>query len=118
MFDNSLKKNKYKSNNENYNLKNKLLQDKKVDKNFLHKLNFLTIEELIYLKLDSATTGLNGKLFNFPILKFSADIMKEACIKYALSASTSKKHASMILGITKVELNRLIRLYNIKLGND
>ena len=109
--------NKYTSINENYSLKKNLLKQQKINKDFLNKLKFLTLEDLIYLKLDSATLGLGGKLFNFPILKYSSDIAKEACVKYALSVSKSKKHASLILGITKTELNRLIKLYNIELGD-
>ena len=115
MFDNSLKKSKYKSINENYNLKDKLLSEKKINTDFLNKLQFLTIEDLIYLKLESACDLLNGKLYNFPLLKFSSDITKEACLKYALSSTSTKKQAAMILSVSKSELNRLIKLYNIRM---
>ena len=117
MFDNSLKNksDRLKSLNKDFDLKEKLLKEKKVNKDFLSKLMFLTIEDLIALKLDSAATGLGGKLFNFPILKFTSDIVKEACVKYALSSTNSKKDAAIVLGINKTELTRLIRLYNIVL---
>ena len=85
MKDNSLKKSKFKSDNENYNLKKELLKERKVDKEFLEKLNFLTLEDLITLKLDSASKSLKGKLFNFPILKYATDICQEAVIKYGKS---------------------------------
>ena len=113
MKDNSLKKSKFKSDNENYNLKKELLKEKKVDKEFLEKLNFLTLEDLITLKLDSASKSLKGKLFNFPILKYATDICQEAVIKYALSVSNNRREASLILGKTKAELSYYVKKYNI-----
>ena len=117
MFDNSLKRKpeRLKSINSCYRLKDELIKKRKIDKNFFDKLNLLTIEELIALKLDSASLSLKGKLINFPLINFISDIAKEACLKYSLSSTDSKKDAAMILGITKTELNRLIKLYNIKL---
>ena len=115
MFDNSLKRKKYKSSNYLYNYKKELLEKRKIDKDFLKKLNLLTLEDLIFLKLDAASEGLNGKLYNFPILKFSSDITKEAVVRYALSATSTKKEAALILGLRRTELNRLIRIYNIDL---
>ena len=120
MFDNSLKDKpeRLKSLNKNYNLEQKLIKEEKINKDFLHKLSFLTIEDLLALKLSVSARALKGKLFNFPILKFISDISKEACLKFALSSTQSKKDASMVLGITKLELNRLIKLYNIRLEGD
>ena len=114
MFDNSLKRNKNKSTHENYDLKKILLKEGKINKEFLIKLNYLKLEELIALKLDSAAAGLNGKLFNFPIWKFTTDIAKEAVVKYALSSTKTKKEAALILGVTKSEINRLIKLYSME----
>ena len=120
MKDNSLKKSKFKSDNENYNLKKELLKERKVDKEFLEKLNFLTLEDLITLKLDSASKSLKGKLFNFPILKYATDICQEAVIKYALSVSNNRREASLILGKTKSELSYYMKRYKIILekGNN
>ena len=115
MRDNSLKKPKFKSDNENYNLKNQLLKENKINKDFLEKLNFLTLEDLITLKLDSANKSLKGKLFNFPILKYATDICQESVIKYALSVSKNRREASLILGKTKAELSYYIKKYNILL---
>ena len=56
--DNSLKQNKTFSSNKNYNLKNKLLREKKIDYDFLEKVKFLKIEELITLKLLVASESL------------------------------------------------------------
>jgi len=89
MKDNNLKDIKNKSNNKNYDLKKDLLKKGMIDDPFLQKIKTLTLEDLIFLKLISASQGLGGKLFNFPILKFSQDICREAVVKFALSTTSS-----------------------------
>jgi len=114
MKDNTLKKSIYTSDNENYNLKNKLLIEKKIDKDFLNKLQFIKLEELITLKLLVSTKSLKGKLFNFPIFKYCKQICREAVFKYSLSAANNRKEASLILGIKKADMMKYIKEYNLK----
>ena len=114
MKDNTLKKSIYTSDNENYNLKNKLLIESKIDKDFLNKLQFLKLEELITLKLLVSTNSLRGKLFNFPIFKYCRQICKEAVFKYALSVAKNRKEASLIVGMKKAEMIQYIKDYNLK----
>jgi len=114
MKDNTLKKSIYTSDNETYNLKNKLLLEGKIDKDFLNKLQFIKLEELITLKLLVATKSLKGKLFNFPILKYSYQICKEAVFKYALSLAKNRKEASLIVGMKKPEMVQYIKEYDLK----
>ena len=116
MKDNSLKRSRFTSINKNYNLKNKFLEEKKIDKNFLNNLKHISIEDLVSLKLIVSMETINGKLYNFPFFKYCSDLIKEACLNFALSNSNSKKEAAMILGIPKVELNRLIKLYKVDLS--
>ena len=112
--DNSLKDTKTISSNKNYNLKNKLLKENKIDHNFLERLKFLKLEELITLKLLVSTSLLKGKLFNFPFLKYSTDICKEAVLRFALSQANSKREALIILGIKKSELIHYLKSYNLE----
>ena len=114
MKDNTLKKSIYTSDNETYNLKNKLLSEGKIDKDFLNKLQFIKLEELITLKLLVSTKSLKGKLFNFPILKYSYQICKEAVFKYALSVAKNRKEASLIVGMKKAEMIQYIKEYDLK----
>ena len=114
MKDNTLKKSIYTSDNESYNLKNKLLLEDKIDKDFLNKLQFIKLEELITLKLLVSTKSLKGKLFNFPILKYSYQICKEAVFKYALSVAKNRKEASLIVGMKKAEMIQYIKEYDLK----
>ena len=118
MKDNNLKDIKNKSNNKNYDLKKDLLKKGMIDDPFLQKIKTLTLEDLIFLKLISASQGLGGKLFNFPILKFSQDICREAVVKFALSTTKNKKDACLILGLTKADFNRYVKKYKIKLGEE
>lgn len=113
-YNNSLKKNKHKSKNYDFNHKKTLLDKNYINKDFLYKLKFLSIEDILYLKLNSSLEGVNGKLFNFPLYKSMANITKHACLLYALSASSTLKEAAMILGISKSELSRLIKLYKLE----
>tara|TARA_Y100000114_G_C11702820_1_gene299324 strand:+ start:210 stop:566 length:357 start_codon:yes stop_codon:yes gene_type:complete len=115
LFDNSLRGCKYKSKNENFDYKKKLLEEKKINKDFLNRIKLLTIEEILYLKLDSAATSLNGKLLGFPILKFMPDICKEAVTLFALSVTKNKRDAAAILKVNIHQLNNLIKRYNINL---
>ena len=112
--DNSLKKSKRFSSNKNYNLKNKLLRENKIDQEFLEKLKFLKLEELITLKLLVSTSLLKGKLFNFPFLKYSTEICKEAVLRFALSQANSKKEAQLILGIKKADLIHYLKAYELE----
>ena len=109
MKDNTLKKSIYTSDNENYNLKKKLLLENKIDKEFLNKLQFVKLEELITLKLLVTAESLKGKLFNFPIFKYCKQICREAVFKYSLSAANNRKEASLILGIKKADMMKYIK---------
>tara|TARA_R100001443_G_scaffold116857_1_gene138826 strand:- start:636 stop:1052 length:417 start_codon:yes stop_codon:yes gene_type:complete len=111
--DNSLKSTKFFSENRNYNLKNKLLKEKKIDNSFLEKLRFITLEDLITLKLLVSTEALKGKLYNFPFLKYSSDICKEAVVRFALSISNNRKEASLLMGMKKSDFINYIREYNL-----
>ena len=112
--DSTFKKSKTNSSNKNYNLKNKLLKENKIDNDFLQKLQFLTLEELITLKLISSTSLLKGKLFNFPFLKYSTEICKEAVLRFALSQANTKREAQLILGIKKADLIYYLKKYNLE----
>ena len=112
--DNSLKTSKNYSSNKNYNLKYNLLKDKKIDQDFLEKLKFLKLEELITLKLIVSTSLLKGKLFNFPFLKYSTDICKEAVLRFALSQANSRREAQLILGIKKADLVHYLKSFDLE----
>ena len=112
--DDSFKDSNIFSSNKNYNLKRKLLKKKKIDNDFLEKIKFLKLEELITLKLLVSTSLLKGKLFNFPFLKYSSEICKEAVLRFALSQANTKREAQLILGIKKADLIYYLKKYNLE----
>ena len=111
--DNSLKKTKFTSDNKNYNLKNRLLKEGKIDKNFIEKIKLVTLEDLITLKLIASSEGLSGKLYNFPFLKYATDICKEAVVRFALSKADNRREASLILGMKKADFLQYIKEYGL-----
>jgi hypothetical protein len=113
LFDNSFRGSKYKSENENFDYKKKLLEEKKINKDFINRVKLLTLEELIYLKLDSIASSLNGKLLGFPIMKMLPDICKGAFVLFALSSTKNKKDACAMLKTDKVGLISYMKRYKI-----
>ncbi len=111
--DNCLKDNKLTSKKLTYNLKNKLLKEKKIDHYFLEKLSFISLEEIITLKLLVSTEALKGKIYNFPFLKYASDICKEAIIRFAISKANNRREVSLILGSKKAEIIKYIKEYDL-----
>ena len=89
----------YKGKNFHYSFRNKLKKEKKLPDNFEAILNTLTIEELIALKLELSSSYINNKLYNFPIWNNIIYMVKDACLKYALSACRTKREAARFLGM-------------------
>jgi len=76
-------------------------------------LHLLTLEELISLKLQLASSTVKGKLYGFPILKFINNIVKESVVNFAISSSNSYREAAKILGLSHVELYNYIKKHNL-----
>lgn len=112
MKDNTLKNSKFNS-NKNYNLKKQLLKENKIDYEFLNKLQFIKLEELITLKLLVSCDSLKGKIYNFPFLKYASDICKESVVRFALSVSNNKREASLMLGMKKADFISYIKDYDL-----
>ena len=97
----------------NYSISRELKNKGKISPYFEVMLGSLTLEEIIALKLEYSAIAVQGKLFGFPIWKSTFYIVKDALIKFALSATTSQKEAANLLGISISELRRSIKQYNI-----
>jgi DNA-binding NtrC family response regulator len=88
-----------------------LQKDKRINDEFEVMINSLTLEEVIALKLELSTRSLRGKFYGFPIWKSLPELTRDAVLKYALSATRSKKEAARFLGITISELNTNLKSY-------
>lgn len=77
-------------------------------------LNNLSLEDVIALKLELAAKGIvGGKLYGLPIMQSLHDIVRDAVLRFALSATKTKKEGARFLGINENYFSRLVKLYEI-----
>ncbi len=108
-----MKKNRGKS--LNYSISNKLKKEGKSSEEFEILFNNLSLEEVIGLKLELASKfGLGGKMYGLPIWHSMQTIIKDAILKYAFSATKSKREAARFLGINEHNFNALAKKYKIE----
>ena len=91
----------------------KLTNENKINSDFEVRLASLKLEEIIALKLELASRNLRGKLYGFPVWNTSTYIIKDALIKFALSATNSHREAANMLGITITDLKKFIKKYKV-----
>lgn len=103
-----------KSTSKYYSTISKLKEENKLNDQVLVCLSNLTIEDLIAIKFELSATYVNNRLYGFDIWKRSNYIIKEAILKFAISATKSKKDAARFLGLTYSEFNRISKKYKVK----
>tara|TARA_Y100000034_G_scaffold27316_1_gene32601 strand:- start:60 stop:431 length:372 start_codon:yes stop_codon:yes gene_type:complete len=109
-----IKKNKNIGRNHYYSLSNKLRKEGKTSEEFEILFNNLSLEEVIGLKLELASKfGLRGKMYGLPIWYSLRTIVKDAVLKYAVSATRSKREAARFLGLHEQSLNILLRKHKV-----
>ena len=94
-----------------YSISKKLQKDKKINDEFEVMINSLSLEEVIALKLELSTRSLRGKYYGFPIYKSLPELTRDAVLKYALSATRSKKEAARFLGLSVSEFQKAIKKF-------
>ena len=95
------RKNKQKGRNKNFSIIRKFRNEGKINEEFEVLLGGLTLEDIIAVKLELAAKTVGGKLYGFPIWKSLNRIVRDAVLKYALSATQTKMEAARLLGVTK-----------------
>ena len=95
----------------NKSLINKLENEGFINDQILTAIGNLSIEDLIAIKFELSANHLNNRLYGFDIWHRSNYIIKEAILKFALSATKSKKDAARFLGITYSEFKRVSKKY-------
>lgn len=108
------KKKKAYSRRKNYSVINKLLEEERINEKFISDLNFLSLEDIISLKLEIAGKSSGGSIFGIPIWNSLRDICRDAAIKFALSATRTKAEAATFLGIKIDTLKDYIKKYEIE----
>jgi len=103
----------YRGKFENYSIRKKLNNQKKINSNFETILNSLTLEEIIALKLELAASHVNHKLYGFPFLRSLKYLVRESVLMFALSATRTIKDAATMLGITERQMREEIEKFDI-----
>jgi len=105
---------KTKGRNQSYSISSRLRQLGKCSEEFEIIFNNLSLEEVIGLKLELASkSSFNGKLYGVPIWYSIPSIVKDAVLKYALSATRSKREAARFLGLNEFAMKKNIKRYKI-----
>ena len=101
------------SKHKDYSITNKLRKEGKITKEFEVILSSLTLEDVIAVRMELATRTVSNRLYNLPIWKNLHNIVQEAVLKYALSATRSTKEAAMFLGINLLVLREIREKYKV-----
>ena len=99
--------------NRYFSLSKQLRREKKSSDEFEIILNRLTLEEIIGLKLELASKAAGSALYGLPLLHSLKDIVQEAIITYAVSATRTYGEAARFLGINDAQLRYFRRKFQI-----
>ena len=100
--------------NKYYSISNKLKKENRSSEEFEIIFNNLSLEEVIGLKLELASkSSFNGKLYGVPIWYSIPNIVRDAVLKYAMSATRSKRETARFLGLNEFAMRRAINKYKI-----
>jgi hypothetical protein len=98
----------------NFSIQKKLRKERKTTEEFEIMLASLSLEDIIALKLELATKAANGYMYGVPVWQSMPYVIKEALLKFAMSATRSRKEAARFLGIDIISLNKLANKYKIR----
>ena len=98
----------------NFSIQKKLRKERKTTEEFEIMLASLSLEDIIALKLELATKAANGYMYGVPVWQSMPYVIKEALLKFAMSATRSRKEAASFLGLRKTQLRKLLKEFDIK----
>ena len=101
-----------KGRNTYYSLSKKLRQEKKTNNEFETMLCNLSLEEVIGLKMELSSKPVNNRLYGLPVWKNLTDVVKDAILKYAYSATRTQVEAMRFLGLKQDRFQKLKNKYN------
>ena len=82
------------------------------------KLNNLSLEELIALKLELSSNEVGGALYGLPLWQSLPDIVRDGLLRYALSATRTKGEAMRLLGLTSKDYKKLVEKFQPEIEHD
>lgn len=109
-----VKKKKIYKKNKNFSVINKLKKEGKINEKFLINLNYLSLEELIAVKLELSAKASGGNIYGMPLWNSLRDICRDAVLKFSLSATRTKAEAANFLGISIYTLKEYLKKYEVE----
>ncbi len=106
------KKKRLSGKNAHYSVSKKLRKNNLSSEEFELMLNSLSLEDVIALKLELSTKPFGGKCFGIPIWHSMREIVQDAVLKVALSATRSKREGARFLGLLPNDFRHLLKKYN------
>ena len=97
----------------NYSVIAKLKDMNMISDKELVTIASITLEDLIALKFELSSANTKNRMYGFDIWKRSDYIIKESILKFAISATKSKKDAARFLGLTYKEFIRITKFYKV-----
>ena len=97
--------------NQYYSMARKLRREGKSTVEFEVMLNNLSFEDLIALKLELASKVAGSKLYGFKLWHSIPDLVRDAMLKYAMSATRTKNEAQRFLGIDSLSYKKMLKKY-------
>ena len=97
--------------NRYYSVARKLRREGKSTVEFEVMLNSLSMEDIIALKLELASKVAGSKLYGFKLWHSIPDIVRDAMLKYAMSATRTKNEAQRFLGIDAPSYKKMLKKY-------
>lgn len=102
-----------KGKNRYYSVSKKLKKEKKINEEFETILSSLTLEEIIALRLELSTRLTAHRLYGLPIWYNITDIVRNAVLLFAYSATRTKREAATFIGVDYANFKKYIRDYKI-----
>lgn len=106
------RKKNYNGKNKNYSIINKLRKDKKSTDEFEIMLNNLSLEEVIALKLELSSRSFSKRMYGIPLWSNLINVVQDAVLKYALSATRTQAEAMRMLGLKESNMHELRKKFN------
>jgi len=92
-----------------------LQKEGKINSDFLDKVSELTLEDLVYIKIELSARMVKGKLYNFPLWYSMPYIVREALLRFVDHNCTTKADMASTLGIP---YEKFIQIYNQYLNDN
>jgi hypothetical protein len=97
----------YNGKNKNYSIFKKLRKERRSSEEFEIMLNALSLEEVIALKIELSSSNISNRLYGIPLWSNLLNIVQDAVLKYALSATRTKAESMRLLGLKESHFHEL-----------